>query len=447
MAKLVSFVKTIRNNWKKSIFGCVVVTYGLNYAKGKYDCHVLMADYCREALEYGNISSSGGSKIRNVTVFVNPAANKRKAKKNFDAYCAPLLHLAGLSVTVVLTKSQGEARTLAEHLDESVDAVIVAGGDGTLAETVTGLLRRETGRSPLSKRIPVGILPLGQINASANFLFSDSGKDIVKKMGEATMSIIQEVRKPVDVIRIEQLEKEREDQRPVYGVNGLRWGAVHDTYAKRDKYWYWGALREYMAFIFMGFKKDGKGVTWNCNADILYSLPCNGCSECYMSHEPTKRKTPTRWWQSFVPKQQSSDAQKIDYSKIKNEACSTLHELSISAVDMTLETSKAQDDGGDDLKAPYLKVSVGPSSISYLDFVNRGWQFIKGDGAGNVNTFYVKDVKLQPTIENNLEGAEYWYYIDNDDYEVKPIYIKLLPKRLIMFCQRQVAKSVQPNVI
>ena len=37
MAKVVKFVKTIRNNWKKSIFFTGVAIYGANYAKGKYE--------------------------------------------------------------------------------------------------------------------------------------------------------------------------------------------------------------------------------------------------------------------------------------------------------------------------------------------------------------------------------------------------------------------------
>lgn len=36
MARIVAFAKTIRNNWKKSVFGAAALTYGSNYAHEKY---------------------------------------------------------------------------------------------------------------------------------------------------------------------------------------------------------------------------------------------------------------------------------------------------------------------------------------------------------------------------------------------------------------------------
>ncbi|ENN83602.1 hypothetical protein YQE_00043, partial [Dendroctonus ponderosae] len=35
---------------------------------------------------------------RTVTVILNPNANKRKAQAEFEKYCSPLLHLAGISL-------------------------------------------------------------------------------------------------------------------------------------------------------------------------------------------------------------------------------------------------------------------------------------------------------------------------------------------------------------
>ena len=66
----------------------------------------------------------------------------RKAKKEFEQYCAPLLHLAGLSVNLIVTGKEGQARSLTEKLEESTDAIIIAGGDGTVSEvsvTITSI--------------------------------------------------------------------------------------------------------------------------------------------------------------------------------------------------------------------------------------------------------------------------------------------------------------------
>ncbi len=37
MAFVVKFAKTIRNNWKKSIFFSLAAVYGGNYGKNKYE--------------------------------------------------------------------------------------------------------------------------------------------------------------------------------------------------------------------------------------------------------------------------------------------------------------------------------------------------------------------------------------------------------------------------
>ena len=51
----------------------------------------------------------------------------------FDKYCGPLLNLAGLKVGIIKTEKEGQAKDIMEIM-ENTDAVIVAGGDGTVAE-------------------------------------------------------------------------------------------------------------------------------------------------------------------------------------------------------------------------------------------------------------------------------------------------------------------------
>lgn len=64
----------------------------------------------------------------------------RNSKSDFEKYCAPLLYLAGYSVTVLTTEREGGARSLVENLIGETDALIVAGGDGTLSEVFLKLL-------------------------------------------------------------------------------------------------------------------------------------------------------------------------------------------------------------------------------------------------------------------------------------------------------------------
>jgi acylglycerol kinase len=96
---------------------------------------------CREAAKFGDTLIPMERNPTLVTVILNPVANKRKAKKDFEKYCEPLLHLAGLQVDVIQTASEGNAKEIVEEL-RGTEAIIVAGGDGTLSETITGKRKR-----------------------------------------------------------------------------------------------------------------------------------------------------------------------------------------------------------------------------------------------------------------------------------------------------------------
>jgi hypothetical protein len=89
--------------------------------------------------------------------------------------------------------------------------------------------------------------------------------------------------------------------KPVYCLGGIQWGAYRDAYAKKDKYWYWGMLRSYVTYIFMGLKSEESGVSWQCKGHLSYVLPCKGCSKCVQAVE--NDKSARRWWHVFVQRQ------------------------------------------------------------------------------------------------------------------------------------------------
>jgi Diacylglycerol kinase catalytic domain len=62
--------------------------------------------------------------------------NNRKATKEFDKYCTPLLHLAGFIVSVVHSDNEGQIKGLMDVM-ENTDYVVIAGGDGSLSEVLT----------------------------------------------------------------------------------------------------------------------------------------------------------------------------------------------------------------------------------------------------------------------------------------------------------------------
>ena len=89
---------------------------------------------------------------------VNPRAGKTKSRAPlFDA--VSIYSEAGFLVSVRMTSHRGEATELAEELGADYDLVVCHGGDGTLNETVNGVMR-----IPREKRPAVSYLPGGSTN-------------------------------------------------------------------------------------------------------------------------------------------------------------------------------------------------------------------------------------------------------------------------------------------
>jgi diacylglycerol kinase (ATP) len=95
-----------------------------------------------------------------ILVIYNPHAGGGRARRLLPAIQQ---YLAGKSVTAefLLTQARGHATTLAEQADfTSFDAVVAAGGDGTLFEVLNGYMR-----NPGSHRPALGLIPNGTGNA------------------------------------------------------------------------------------------------------------------------------------------------------------------------------------------------------------------------------------------------------------------------------------------
>lgn len=93
-------------------------------------------------------------------IILNPYANRWGAKAQAPATAAAF-RAAGVDCDLVLTGAPREGEALAEQAArEGYDAVIAAGGDGTINEVINGVLRA-AGERPT---VPFGIVPLGTAN-------------------------------------------------------------------------------------------------------------------------------------------------------------------------------------------------------------------------------------------------------------------------------------------
>ncbi len=102
-------------------------------------------------------ATAGDRGQRQVLVIYNPVAGLRNRRR----FRATLRHLAvaGCVVAVLETNAKGEAESLARAaLDEEFDAIVAAGGDGTINEVANALAG--------SGKV-MGVLPLGTLNVLA----------------------------------------------------------------------------------------------------------------------------------------------------------------------------------------------------------------------------------------------------------------------------------------
>ncbi|KAF9796443.1 hypothetical protein SFRURICE_000360 [Spodoptera frugiperda] len=412
LRKLNKLQKTIRYNWKKSVLGAVALYYGATVVKEKYEINLLMRAACEEAARYGDRMIAIDDNPMLVTVVLNPVANKRKAKQDFEKYCEPLLHLAGMQVDVIQTSSEGNAKELVETL-KGTQAIVIAGGDGTLSECITGLLRRNDD----ANRFPVGILPLGRTNTIGNTLFSKGdGVFRVKQLIEASMAIIKGNTMWKDAMKIEPIEEEEDAVfgKPIFALCSLEWGAFRDVMSKKHKYWLYGSLREYASYVFNGYRQS---LNWHCKGVIKYSPPCDGCSNCVMKRPQVKRK-----WAFFLPS--TTLAEDNSPANLVNNKCDSTKEVCFQTSDFRIMTPNLQNTQ----TTPALSIGIGKYNYNYAEFVSEGWDRVRDKSIKNA--ILARSVMLFPKEHFGATTID----IDREEYEAKPIKITLLPKVVRLFC-------------
>ncbi len=110
--------------------------------------------------------------MKNALLIVNPAAGQGKPANTLGAIHAALgLFLGRVFVTHKAGDAEDAARGAAA---DGFDAVLVAGGDGTVNEVINGLLSAPN----RPKSLPLGLVPLGTQNVLASELGLPSGGDL-----------------------------------------------------------------------------------------------------------------------------------------------------------------------------------------------------------------------------------------------------------------------------
>lgn len=115
----------------------------------------------------------------------NPHAGKENIKGKLYGIIQALAD-ADYEITIYPTKAAQDAVAQIEELPKDYDLVVCSGGDGTLDEVVTGMMRRE-------QKLPIGYIPAGSCNDFARSL------KIPGNMQQAAEIAVQGVDYSVDV--------------------------------------------------------------------------------------------------------------------------------------------------------------------------------------------------------------------------------------------------------
>lgn len=99
---------------------------------------------------------------KNMLFVYNPRAGKAKIRSNL-LDIIDIFVKAGYEVTVYPTQASGDAVDAVRERREGYDIVVCSGGDGTLDEVVTGMMK-------CPEKLPIGYVPAGSTNDFANSL-------------------------------------------------------------------------------------------------------------------------------------------------------------------------------------------------------------------------------------------------------------------------------------
>ncbi|XP_070828145.1 acylglycerol kinase, mitochondrial [Chaetodon trifascialis] len=409
MARVVKVFRTLRNHWKKSTFAVCVLSYGGYWLNGKHCDNVLRREACLVAKEFGRQQIAPQEQLKKAMVILNPAACGGKANNLFEKNAAPILHLAGVEVTIVKTDYEGQAKKLLE-LMEQTDMLIVAGGDGTLQEVITGLLRRPDQETV--SNTPIGFIPLGSRNSLSPSLHLLSDNK-VKNITSATLSILKGETVPLDVLQI----KGEKDQ-PVFAVMGLRWGVFRDVAATISKYWYLGPLKTHAAHWFSTLRE------WPLVRDVSVSYTAPSLRPPDLP--PQKLPRPNllsriaRRLRNYWNPPAEEPPKVEEPEEWKEQKLSTL-ELFIQTHNQNPVEKRLNDS---------LMICAEADDFTKGEFVTVG-----NKKEEDPTVFTRNSTKLEASACRLQlpEGTSGFFNIDNEEYDALPVEVRLLPRKLRFF--------------
>jgi len=427
MQRIVKIGTTLRNNWKKSIAAGLAGTYLVQWQKQKWEDNEYMRALAREAYSYGSQCMSVDAANYAVTVILNPVSGGVKGRTLYETHCAPLLHLAGFKVSVIRTESDGQAKEIMQLMKDA-DAVLVAGGDGTVMEVVTGLMRRED--RDAAAKVPIGILPVGKNNLTAKGLFPGMDNQ-VRLLGEATMAVVRQLRRPTGVMQVEN----QTVGKSIYAMNQLDLGAWKDTRLLIDKWFLsFDWMKKYIPQALYGraYLFKHKDLMLDCNLEVKYQESVKDDHET-VGEGVSDKGGLFSWFGG-----QKVEARPQTPPKVLQWQSKEYH-----GSGLTIEPGEGE-----------LTASLAPACLTLGDFTSHGASLLLSRSANHPEATNISSPAIlispinQPVSEEKQDGQaegeekERKICVDGDDVEfTDPLMITYLRDRLSLFCSKSLVKE------
>lgn len=319
---------------------------------------------------------------------------------------------------ILRTNYIGHAKAYVEEMNKLPDVIVVAGGDGTKSEVITGLLRRQ------GNLCPVSFIPLGRDKQPHSSFFSFSKQhelDYVITLSKSLLPLLKNQSKYESVIQYDVLNNPADESpnqlKPIFGLNSFSWGLLKDIDTRKDKYWYLGPLKHHIAAFLRSFSGN---VDWNMDTDYVYTPPCSGCSNCRV--QKIGKTTNTGFFLTKLVPTQNGNGNSKEIHVVNDECATNLHgSIKSNQINITLNQNSEK---FDELES------------KFIDSLQPGWEFIKN--IPNITNKSIepnlilksRTIKLYPSTTN----PNIFYSIDGEEYEPRPIKVSIVPAAIKVFC-------------
>ena len=329
-----------------------------------------------------------------------------------------------------------------------------------LQEAVTGMVRRKDAPA-FCQNVVLGVLPVGYNNYMAKTLFPESDNSLMAThMAEATMSVIRQHYRPIDVMEIENINEEDPEfhGKKLHGLRQIQFGAFRDSHERINNYWFLPGIKKYVAHLF-SYTTAAKHILWNISGTLenitREDTDSNTMKDTYTVMNPIPEQ---HTWKDYLfyfwPSQKNNRNVSALVSEIPEHVTEKVNMLTKPIkFDSSEVTIQSNNDIGlcKDKSDPLLQVTLGPENTGLQEFLAQAWrrqwnntpQF---QASSNIEVDKERwrifpgllSTKWKPTSTDsneNTSSEEKYFYLDGEPIEFHGgMEVTMLPNKLRMFC-------------